>query len=165
MHNCNGIIYLAPTLLCCIMERERLIRSRCLSVKRCKIAIKMLLNGIKILDEAIRDGWKPENVEKISIEDTPESIQNAFNRWQEIKAKKAELEIAEKETIAEVKEYLEDFGFTGIMAKGDVKDQVIYKRGGTSLSFDSAKFLAEHPEFDKPEYYKKITTKSSVTFK
>lgn len=134
-------------------------------VDRDDVAIKTLLNGIKILDKAIRDGWKPENVEKIDIEDTPKPIQNAFARWQEIKAKKAELEILEKETSAEIKEYLEDFGFTGIVAKGDVKHQVIYKRGGTSLSFDSAKFLQEKPEFDKPEYYKKTTTKSSVTFK
>ena len=134
-------------------------------VERDEVAIKTLLNGIEILDKAIRDGWKPENVEKVDIEDTPKPIQNAFARWQEIKVKKAELEIAEKEASAEVKEYLEDFGFTGIVAKGEVKHQVIYKRGGTSFSFDSAKFLQEHPEFDKPEYYKKTTTKSSVTFK
>lgn len=134
-------------------------------IERDETAIETLLNGIKILDEAIRDGWKPENVEKIDIEDTPKPIQDAFYRWQEIKSKKAELEIAEKEASAEVKEYLEDFGFTGIVAEGDVKHQVIYKRGGTSLSFDSAKFLREHPEFDRPEYYKKTTTKSSVTFK
>ncbi len=134
-------------------------------IERDEVAIKTLLNGIKILDEAIRDGWKPENVEKIDIEDTPEPIQDAFARWQEIKAKKADLEIAEKEASAEVKEYLEDFGFTGIIAKGDVKHQVIYKRGGTSFTFDSNKFLQEHPEFDKPEYYKKMITKSSVTFK
>lgn len=134
-------------------------------VERDETAIKMLLNGIEILDKAIRDGWKPENVEKIDIEETPKPIQEAFNRWQEIKAKKAALEIAEKETSAAVKEYLEDFGFTGIMAKGDVKHQVIYTRGSTKFAFDSAKFLQEHPEFDLPEYYKKTTTKSSVTFK
>lgn len=134
-------------------------------IERDEVAIKTLLNGIKILDEAIQDGWKPENVEKIDIEDTPKPIQDAFARWQEIKAKKAELEIAEKEMSAEVKEYLEDFGFTGIVAEGEVKHQVIYKRGGTSFTFNSDKFLQEHPEFDKPEYYKKTTTKSSVTFK
>lgn len=134
-------------------------------VERDEVAIKMLLNGIKILDEAIRDGWKPENVEKVQIEETPKPIQYAFNRWQEIKVKKAELEAAEKDASAEIKEYLEDFGFTGIVAQGEVKHQVIYKRGGTSFTFDSAKFLQDHPEFDKPEYYKKTTTKSSVTFK
>lgn len=134
-------------------------------VERDETAIETLIGGIKILDEAIRDGWRPENVEKIDIEDTPKPIQDAFNRWQEIKAKKTELEILEKDASAEIKEYLEDFGFTGIVAKGDVRHQVIYKRGGTNFSFDSAKFLAEHPEFDRPEYYKKSTTKSSVTFK
>lgn len=134
-------------------------------IERDESVVSTLLNGIKILDEAIRDGWKPENVEKIDIEDTPKSIQNAFALWQEIKAKKAELEILEKDASAEVKKYLEDFGFTGIVSQGDVKHQVIYKRGGTSFSFDSTKFLQDHPEFDLPEYYKKTTTKSSVTFK
>lgn len=134
-------------------------------IERDETVIETLLNGIKILDEAIRDGWKPENVEKIDIEDTPKPIQDAFNRLQEIKAKKAELEILEKDASKEVKEYLEDFGFTGIVAKGDVKHQVIYKRGGTSFSFDSTKLLQDHPEFDLPEYYKKTTIKSSVTFK
>lgn len=133
-------------------------------VERDEVAIKTLLNGIEILDKAIRDGWKPENVGKIDIVDAPKPIQDAFVRWQEIKAKKAELGIMEKEASAEVKEYLEDFGFTGIVAKGDVRHQVIYKRGGMSFTFDSAKFLRDHPEYDLPEYYKKITTKSSVTF-
>lgn len=134
-------------------------------VERDETAIKVLLNGIEILDRAIQDGWKPENVEKIQIDDTPEKVREAFERWQAIRAKKAELENEEKEVSATIKEYLEDFGFTGIVAHGDVKHQVIYKRGGTNLSFDGAKFLAEHPEFDRPEYYKKTITKSSVTFK
>lgn len=134
-------------------------------VERDETAIKTLLNGIEILDRAIQDGWKPENVEKIQIDDTPEKVQDAFERWQTIQAEKKELEAKENEVKAIIKEYLEDFGFTGIVAQGDVKHQVIYKRGGTNLSFDGAKFIAEHPEFDRPEYYKKTTTKSSVTFK
>lgn len=134
-------------------------------VERDETAIKTLLNGIEILDRAIQDGWKPENVEKVQIGDTPESVQDAFERWQAIQAEKKELEAKENEVKATIKEYLEDFGFTGIVAQGDVKHQVIYKRGGTNLSFDCAKFIAEHPEFDLPEYYKKTTIKSSVTFK
>lgn len=136
-----------------------------IEIERDENTIKALLEGIKILDEAIRDGWKPENVEKVQVENTPKKVQDAFERWQAIKAQKSELENAEKEVIAIIKEYLEDFSFTGIVAQGDVKHQAIYKHGGTSFSFDSAKFLAEHPEFDRPEYYKKTTTKSSVTFK
>lgn len=134
-------------------------------VERDEVAIRTLLNGIMILDGAIQDGWKPENVEKMQIDDTPEKVQDAFVRWQAIQAEKKELEAKENEVKAIIKEYLEDFGFTGIVAQGDVKHQVIYKRGGTNLSFDSAKFIADHPEFDRPEYYKKTTTKSSVTFK
>lgn len=136
-----------------------------MQVERDETAIKILLNGIKILDEAIQDGWKPEFVEKIQIECVPEMVQVAFVRWQAIQAEKKELETKENEVKAIIKEYLEYFNFTGIVAQGDVKHQVIYKRGGTNLSFDSAKFLAEHPGFDRPEYYKKTTTKSSVTFK
>lgn len=134
-------------------------------VERDEVAIKILLNGIKILDEALADGWKPENVEKIQIENTPEKVQDAFERWRAIQSDKKELETKENEVKAIIKEYLEDFSFTGIVANGDMKHQVIYKRGGTNLSFDGAKFLADHPEFDLPEYYKKTNIKSSVTFK
>jgi hypothetical protein len=134
-------------------------------VERDEIAIRTLLNGIMILDRAIEEGWKPDNVEKMQIDDTPEKVQDAFTRWQAIQAEKKELEAKENEAKAIIKEYLEDFGFTGIVAQGDVKHQVIYKRGGINLSFDSAKFLADHPEFDRPEYYKKTITKSSITFK
>lgn len=136
-----------------------------IEIDRDEAIINTLLAGIKILDDALTNGWKPENVEKINIEDTPKGIQEAFARLQETKSKKAALEIEEKEASTKVKEYLEDFGFTGIVANGDVKHQVIYKRGGTNFAFDSAKFLQEHPEYDLPEYYKKTTTKSSVTFK
>lgn len=134
-------------------------------VERDEDAIKMLLAGIKTLDDAIGDGWKPQVVEKIGIEQTPELVQKAFETMQEIKEKEAELKVLKEGAQAVLKEYLEDFGLTGIVANGEVKHQVIYSAGSTKFTFDSEKFLREHPEFDLPEYYKTTKTKSSVTFR
>lgn len=128
-------------------------------------AIKILLAGIKTLDDAIEKGWKPQNTEKVELEAVPEMVQRAFETMREIKTKEAELKVLKEGAQAVLKEYLEDFGLTGIVANGEIKHQIIYSAGGTKLSFDSEKFLREHPEFDLPEYYKKTKTKSSVTFK
>lgn len=134
-------------------------------VERDEDAIRILLAGIKTLDDAIDDGWKPQSVEKVEIDAVPDIVREAFETMQEIKAKEAELKVLKEGAQAVLKEYLEDWGLTGIVANGEIKHQVIYSAGSTKLSFDSEKFLRDHPEFDLPEYYKKTKTKSSVTFK
>lgn len=139
--------------------------AQCVTIERDQQVIDELLNGIKILDDALSGGWKPEVVDKVAIEDTPLAIQNAFGLLQTIKAQEVELKAKKEEASAIIKQYVEDFGYSGIIQNGDIKHQIIYTRGGTKFTFDTDKFLREHPEFDVQEYYKKTKVKSSVTFK
>lgn len=134
-------------------------------VERDEMAIKILLAGIETLDKAISKGWKPENVEKIELESTPEMIQRAFMKMAELKAKEAELKAEKEAASAILKEYIEDWGLSGIVANLDRKYQVTYTHAVTKFAFNVEKFLKEHPEFDRPEYYKATKVKSSVTFK
>lgn len=135
------------------------------SIQRDETAIEILLNGIRILDEALANGWQPTAQDKIAYADTPEMVQRAFDKLQEIKAKKAELDAVEAEAKSVIKIYLEDWSLTGIVAAGDVRHTAVYNKPQTKMTFNAEKFLQEHPEFDRPEYYKKSTVKSSVTFK
>ena len=139
--------------------------AQCVTIERDQQIIDALMNGIKTLDEALSDGWKPEVIDKVAIEDTPLVVRNAFDLLRIVKAQEAELKAKKDEASAIVKQYIEDFGYSGIVQNGDIKHQVIYTRGGTKFTFDTEKFLKDHPEFDVPEYYKKTVTKSSITFK
>lgn len=134
-------------------------------IARDEQTIKILTNGIQTLDRAIEDGWMPVVQDKIALQDTPEIVQRAFDKMSEIKAKRAELDNDEEEAKSVLKEYIEDFGLTGIVAAGDVKRQVIYTAGKTTYKFNSEKFLAEHPEFNLPQYFKQTKTKASISFK
>lgn len=134
-------------------------------IERDEQMIALLLAGIKTLDEALSSGWTVEAQEKIAYAETPEMVQRAFDKLQEIKAKKAELDAVEAEAKSVIKIYLEDWSLTGIVSNGDVRHTALYNKPQTKMTFNAEKFLQEHPEFDRPEYYKKSTVKSSVTFK
>ena len=138
-----------------------------LSIERDEQTIQMLLAGIKILDEALRDGWKPQASDKIDINDTPEMVRNAFYVLEEVKRQEAELKNRKTEAGKVVQEFIEGYGLTGITAdNGDKKMQVIYTRASVTKSFDSVTFLREHPEYnDDPRYWKTTERKASITFK
>lgn len=128
-------------------------------------AIEILLSGIKTLDKALADGWRPNVVDKVAVEDTPEAVQRAFDVMADVKAQEVELKKKKDEASAILKEYVEGFGISAIVATGEIKHQVIYTKSSTRFSFNAEKFLKEHPEFDVPEYYNKTKVKASVSFK
>lgn len=134
-------------------------------IERDEQAIKVLLEGIRTLDEALTKGWEPEACEKIELSNTPEAVQRAFDTLSSVKAQEAELKAMKDEATAVLKEYVEDWGISSIFTAGEIKHQVIYTRASVAMTFDAAKFLKEHPEFDKPEYYKRTKRAASVTFK
>lgn len=134
-------------------------------VERDNETIDLLLHGIKLLDDALTSGWRPEPMEKEVLSNTPEVIQQAFAELEEVKTLEAELKARKDAAAGMLKQYLEDWGFTGILADGS-KHQVIYTKGGVSKTFDAAAFLKDHPEYhEHPEYWKTSNRASSVTFK
>lgn len=134
-------------------------------IERDESAIRVLLAGVKTLDEAIAKGWEPQVCEKVELSNTPAAVQEAFFALSEIKVKEAELKERKEAASSILKEYIEDWGYSTLYMDGEVKHQVIYTRASTSMTFDAAKFLKEHPEFDRPEYYKKTKKAASVSFK
>lgn len=134
-------------------------------IERDESAIRVLLAGVKTLDEAIAKGWEPQVCEKVELSNTPAAVQEAFFVLAEIKVKEAELKERKEAASSILKEYIEDWGYSTLYTDGEVKHQVIYTRASTLMTFDAAKFLKEHPEFDRPEYYKKTKRVASVTFK
>lgn len=137
------------------------------AIERDERTIQMLIAGIKILDDALRDGWTPQAPDKIDINDTPEVVRNAFYLLEEVKRQEAELKNRKTEAGKVVQEFIEGYGLTGITAdNGEKKMQVIYTRASVTKSFDSVTFLKEHPEYnDDPRYWKATERKASITFK
>ena len=50
-----------------------------------------MLNGIKILDDALESGWQPAQLEKVTVEETPEIVRKAFEEMDAVKMQEAEL--------------------------------------------------------------------------
>lgn len=135
-------------------------------IDRDEATIKALLAGIKTLDEALDNGWEPVMPDKMAISDAPEIVRQAFAEMESIKAQEAALKEKKDQAAAVLKDFIEDWSLTGLVAGGENKHQVIYTRASVTKSFDAAKFLKDHPEYNnRPEYWKASTRAASVTFK
>jgi hypothetical protein len=135
-------------------------------VERDDKTVEMLLQGIKILNDALREGWTPQVPDKMNVADAAELVQRAFVEMQAVKAEEAALKARKDRAAATLKEWCEAFSLTGLYNVGEEKHQIIYTRATVGKTFDSAKFLAEHPEYkDAPEYWKETSRAASVTFK
>lgn len=135
-------------------------------VERDEKTVEMLLQGVKILNDALREGWTPQVPDKMNVADAAELVQKAFVEMQAVKAEEAALKARKDKAAATLKEWCEAFSLTGLYNVGEEKHQLIYTRATVGKTFDSAKFLAEHPEYkDAPEYWKETSRAASVTFK
>lgn len=123
----------------------------------------LILAGVKTLDKAISDGWKPITPDKQSIEDTSCTVRAAFERLRSIKAQQEQLAQEEAEAKAIVESYMMDFECSSIYdGEGNT---VVMTKASSSRTFDSAKFLKAHPEYNTDEYYKTTNRKGSIQFK
>lgn len=135
-------------------------------IERDQETVDLLLQGIKLLDDALTSGWRPEPQEKEVVSNAPDIVRKAFEAMADIKEREKAIAAEKAEASKVLKEYCEGWGFTGILADDGSKRQVIYTKGGVSKTFDAAAFLKDHPEYQNhPEYWKTSTRASSVTFK
>lgn len=136
-------------------------------IERDERTIETLRMGISTLDEAISAGWRPQNADKAAIDDVPPMVADAYLTLATAKECIKEAEAAAKEAAGIVRDYMEQFGLFGIMATDAEghKTAVTYTAASETRTFDAAKFLAEHPEYDTPEYYKVSKRAASVTYK
>lgn len=134
-------------------------------VERDQTTIDTMLNGIKILDNALESGWQPEQLEKVTIEETPEIVRKAFDEMDAVKVQEAELKARKDAATAVLKAYCEDWGLSGIVRAGENKRQAIYTKAGVTRTLDVEKLRKEHPEIDYEQYYKETKRAASITFK
>ena len=136
-------------------------------VERDEQTIQCLIAGIKLLDNALTDGWTPLVPDKINIENLPEQVRKEFEHLQRIRAYEATLKAEKEHASNVVKEYMETFGLSGIVSdNGEKKVQIIYSQGSITRTFDSVAFLKEHPEYnDDPRYWKQTKRDSSISLK
>ena len=134
-------------------------------VDRDQNAIDTMLNGIKILDDALESGWQPAQLEKVTVEETPEIVRKAFEEMDAVKMQEAELKARKDVATAVLKAYCEDWGLSGIVRAGENKRQAIYTKAGVTRTLDVEKLRKEHPEIDYEQYYKETKRAASITFK
>lgn len=134
-------------------------------VERDQTAIDTMLNGIKILDDALESGWQPAQLEKVTIEETPEIVRKAFDEMDAVKVQEAELKVRKDAATAVLKAYCEDWGLSGIVRAGENKRQAIYTKAGVTRTLDVDRLRKEHPEIDYEQYYKETKRAASITFK
>lgn len=132
-------------------------------IERDEIICRDILAGIKAIDKAIEDGWKPITPEKQHVCETSMTVQKAFETLQRCKQQREQLEEEETAAKAVIASYMEDFACSSIFA--DNGDAVTMTKASTSRTFDGAKLLKAHPEFDTDEFYKTTTRKASIAFK
>lgn len=130
--------------------------------------VEILLQGIKILNDALREGWLPELPDKMAVEDAPDNVRKAFAELASVKMEEKAIAARKAAAQAVLKDFCEDMSLTGIYSNAEKKVQIIYAKATSGKAFDAAKFLAEHPEInaeDTPEYFKETKRSASVTMR
>lgn len=119
-------------------------------IPRDEEAIKTLLNGIKILDKELADGWVPVTKDKAALSITTTTVQDAFNALRSAKTKAKEAKDEETAAKATIREYMDTFGYNGIVDE-ESGNQVTLVSGKTTTTFDLKYFVKKITEKAKNE--------------
>lgn len=112
------------------------------TVERDEQYTKALLQGIKTLDKAISDGWRPVVTDKANVEAAPEVVQSAFANLATAKQMAADAKAMEDEAKKVLQEYMTEFRLNGITNEVTGK-QVVFVGEKTTERFDLDKFKKE----------------------
>lgn len=140
-----------------------MVEATAVNIERNDDICRDIMAGVKALDTAISDGWKPITPEKQHVGETSQTVQRAFETLQRCKVQREALDAEETAAKAVIASYMEDFACSSIFA--DNGDAVTMTKASTSRTFDGAKLLKAHPEFDTDEFYKTVNRKASISFK
>lgn len=151
MHGQGSVPFDESELECNAMEIER-------NTELCEL----ILAGVKTLDKAIADGWKPVAPERCPLEETSVTVQKAFETLERIKAEREKMDEEETAAKAVILSYMADFNYSSI-SNGEHTASIT--KESVTRTFDKAKLLKVHPELDRDEFYKTSTRKASLTFK
>lgn len=115
--------------------------------------------GIRLLDEAINDGWVPE-IEEEFASAMSEKMQNIIHDYETLKFQKSTIE----EKLEELQKQIVEYMTIGNVAKINATLGTISRTADSVVeSFDSKKFEKENPDVYK-NYIKKSTRKGSLRY-
>ena len=121
--------------------------------------IDALKLGIRLLDEAISDGWAPEIEEEYAAA-MSEKMQNIIADYERLKFEKSAID----EKIEELQKQIIEYMSIGNVAKINGTLGTISRTADSVVeSFDSKKFEKENPDVYK-QYIKKSTRKGSICY-
>lgn len=121
--------------------------------------INQLKLGIRLLDEAISDGWVPE-IEEEYASAMSEKMQNIIHDYEKLKFQKSTIDQKLEELQKQIVEYMT----IGNVAKINGSLGTISRTADSVVeSFDSKKFEKENPDLYR-NYIKKSTRKGSIRY-
>lgn len=121
--------------------------------------IDQLKLGIRLLDEAISDGWVPEIEEEFACA-MSEKMQNIIADYERLKFEKSAID----EKLDELQKQIIEYMAIGNVAKINATLGTISRTADSVVeSFDSKKFEKENPELYR-NYIKKSTRKGSIRY-
>ena len=121
--------------------------------------INQLKLGIRLLDEAISDGWVPEIEEEYAAA-MSEKMQNIIHDYERLKFQKSTID----ERLEELQKQIVEYMTIGNVAKINGMLGTISRTADSVVeSFDSKKFEKENPELYN-KYIKKSTRKGSLRY-
>ena len=121
--------------------------------------IDNLKMGIRLLDEAISDGWFPEIEEEFACA-MSEKMQNIIHDYETLKFQKSAID----EKLEELQKQIVEYMTIGNVAKINATLGTISRTADSVVeSFDSKKFEKENPELYR-NYLKKSTRKGSLRY-
>lgn len=121
--------------------------------------INQLKEGIRLLDDAISDGWVPEIEEEFACA-MSEKMQNIIADYERLKFEKSAID----EKLEELQKQIVEYMTIGNVAKINGSLGTISRTADSVVeSFDSKKFEKENPDVYK-QYIKKSTRKGSIRY-
>ena len=130
-----------------------------LAIDEDETIIDELKLGIRLLDEAISDGWVPEIEEEYAAA-MSEKMQNIIHDYERLKFQKSAID----EKLEELQKQIVEYMTIGNVAKINASLGTISRTADSVVeSFDSKKFEKENPELYR-NYIKKSTRKGSIRY-